>query len=61
MRGLELSGPIAFAAYLSVHLFYLGGVPGRRVAVMSAWVSSAFGREQSRVIERELPRERVKV
>jgi NADH dehydrogenase len=61
MRGVELSGPIAFAAYLSVHLFYLGGVPGRRVAVMSAWASSAFGREQSRIIERELPRTRVNV
>ena len=61
MRGVELSGPIAFAAYLSVHLFYLGGVPGRRVAVMSAWASSAFGREQSRVIERELPRPHVNV
>ena len=61
MRGVELSGPIAFAAYLGVHLFYLGGVPGRRVAVMSAWASTALGREQSRVIERELPRARVKV
>jgi len=50
-----LSGPIAFAAYLGVHLFYLGGVPGRRVAVMSAWASTALGREQSRIIERELP------
>ena len=61
VRGLELSGPIAFATYLGVHLFYLGGVPGRRVAVMSAWASTAFGREQSRVIERELPRAGVKV
>jgi NADH:quinone reductase (non-electrogenic) len=61
VRGLELSGPIAFATYLGVHLFYLGGVPGRRVAVMSAWVSTAFGREQSRVIERELPRDHVNV
>ena len=61
VRGVELSGPIAFAAYLGVHLFYLGGVPGRRVAVMSAWASTALGREQSRVIERELPRARVKV
>ena len=61
VRGVELSGPIAFATYLGVHLFYLGGVPGRRVAVMSAWASTAFGREQSRVIERELPRARVNV
>ena len=28
VRGIELSGPIAFATYLGVHLFYLGGVPG---------------------------------
>jgi NADH dehydrogenase len=61
VRGLELSGPIAFATYLGVHLFYLGGVPGRRVAVVTAWASTALGREQSRVIERELPRARVKV
>ena len=61
IRGVELSGPIAFAAYLSVHLFYLGGVPGRRVAVMSAWASTALGREQSRIIERELPGARVNV
>ena len=47
--------------YLGVHLFYLGGVPGRRVTVLSAWASTAFGREQSRVIERELPRAHVHV
>jgi NADH dehydrogenase len=61
VRGLELSGPIAFATYLGVHLFYLGGVPGRRVTVISAWASTALGREQNRVIERELPRARLKV
>ena len=58
---MELSGPLAFLTYLGVHLFYLGGVPGRRVAVASAWASTAFGREQSRVIEGELPRTRVRV
>ncbi len=60
-RGVELSGPIAYLTYLGVHLFYLGGVPGRRVAVASAWASTAFGREQSRVIEGELPHTRVRV
>jgi NADH:quinone reductase (non-electrogenic) len=61
VRGVELSGPIAFGTYLGVHLFYLGGVPGRRVTVLSAWASTALGREQSRVIGRELPRAGVKV
>jgi NADH dehydrogenase len=60
VRGLELSGPIAFATYLGVHLFYLGGVPGRRITVLTAWGSAALGREQSRVIERGLARPRVK-
>jgi NADH dehydrogenase len=61
VRGLELSGPLAFGTYLGVHLFYLGGVPGRRITVLSSWASTAFGREQSRVIERELPRAAVRV
>ena len=37
--------------YLGVHLFYLGGVPGRRIKVLTAWASTAFGDRQSRVIE----------
>lgn len=61
IRGVKLHGPPAFATYLGVHLFYLGGVPGRRVSVLTAWASMAGGREQSRVIEHELPRERVRV
>jgi NADH:ubiquinone reductase (H+-translocating) len=61
VRGVELSGPPAFATYLGVHLFYLGGVPGRRVSVITKWASTAFGREQSRVIERELPRAHARV
>jgi hypothetical protein len=61
VRGLELSGPLAFGTYLGVHLFYLGGVPGRRITVLSKWASTAFGREQSRIIERELPRAHVRV
>ena len=42
VRGLELSGPLAFGTYLGVHLFYLGGVPGRRLTVLSAWASTAL-------------------
>jgi NADH dehydrogenase len=29
IRGLKISGPPAYLAYLGVHLSYLGGVPGR--------------------------------
>jgi NADH dehydrogenase len=54
VRGIKLSGLPAFAMYLGVHLYYLGGVPGRRVAVVAAWVGAAFGSRQSRVIEAEL-------
>ena len=61
VRGLKFSGPLAFLTYLGVHLYYLGGVPGRRVSVVSAWATTAGGRPQSRVIDRELPRERVLV
>jgi NADH dehydrogenase len=61
IRGLKISGPPAFLAYLGVHLFYLGGVPGRRVKVLTAWASASFGDEQSRVIERGLPQPRVRV
>jgi NADH dehydrogenase len=61
VRGLKLSGPLAFATYLGVHLYYLGGVPGRRLTVLTQWASTAAGREQGRVIEHELNRERVKV
>ena len=61
VRGLKLSGPLAFATYLGVHLYYLGGVPGRRLTVLTQWASTAAGREQGRVIEHELNRERVRV
>jgi NADH dehydrogenase len=54
VRGIKLSGLPAFAMYLGVHLYYLGGVPGRRVAVIAAWAGAAFGQRQSRVIEAEL-------
>ena len=34
VRGLKLSGRPAFLTYLGVHLYYLGGVPGRRLEVL---------------------------
>lgn len=58
IRGLKLSGRLAFLAYVGVHLRYLGGVPGRRLNVMAAWASAGFGGQRSRVIERELARAR---
>jgi NADH:ubiquinone reductase (H+-translocating) len=58
VRGLELSGLPAFLTYLSVHLYYLGGVPGRRMKVLNAWATAGFGVRQHRVIEGELPRRR---
>jgi NADH:quinone reductase (non-electrogenic) len=56
VRGLELSGLPAFLTYLGVHLYYLGGVPGRRMKVLNAWATAGFGVRQHRVIEGELPR-----
>ncbi len=54
VRGHRLSGAPAFLMYLSVHLYYLGGVGGRRLTVLSTWLSTAFGARQNRVIELEL-------
>jgi NADH:ubiquinone reductase (H+-translocating) len=51
VRGLRLWGVPAFLMYLSVHLFYLNGVGGRRVTVFSTWLSAGFGVRQNRVIE----------
>ncbi len=56
IRGLGYSGPPAFLTYLTVHLYYLGGVLGRRLEMINAWVSASFGNLQNRVIEGELPR-----
>jgi NADH dehydrogenase len=58
VRGLELSGLPAFLTYLGVHLYYLGGVPGRRMKVLNAWATAGFGVRQHRVIEGKLPRRR---
>lgn len=54
VRGRRLSGAPAFLMYLSVHLYYLGGVGGRRLTVLSTWVMAAFGARQNRVIDGEL-------
>ena len=54
VRGLELSGRLAFATYLGVHLYYIGGGMGRRLALLTDWVSARAGRPQSPVIEGEL-------
>jgi NADH:ubiquinone reductase (H+-translocating) len=54
VRGIRLSGPIAFLMYIAVHLFYLGGVGGRRISVAVTALGSLFGSRQSRVMEGKL-------
>jgi NADH:ubiquinone reductase (H+-translocating) len=54
VRGHRLSGLIAFLMYVGVHLFYLGGVGGRRLTVAITAIGSIFGARESRVIEGEL-------
>jgi NADH dehydrogenase len=56
IRGLELSGRAAFFTYLTVHMYYLGGVPGQRLKVLIDWVTSRLGKLQNQVIEGELPK-----
>jgi NADH dehydrogenase len=56
IRGLQLSGRPAFLMYLSIHLYYLGGAPGRRVEVLVKWIGARFGERQSALIAGELPR-----
>jgi NADH dehydrogenase len=51
VRGHRLSGLIAFLMYIAVHLFYLGGVGGRRITVAITAIGSLFGARESRVIE----------
>jgi NADH dehydrogenase len=50
VRGRRLSGPIAFMMYICVHLYYLGGVAGRRLSAGRDMVMSRFGSRESRVI-----------
>jgi NADH:ubiquinone reductase (H+-translocating) len=56
IRGVELSGRPAFFTYLGVHLYYLGGAPGRRLEVLVTWIGARFGERQSALIEGELAR-----
>jgi NADH:ubiquinone reductase (H+-translocating) len=51
VRGHRLSGWPAFVMYLTVHLFYLGGVGGRRVTVLTTWFSAGLGARQNMVID----------
>ncbi len=51
VRGRRLHGVPAFLMYLGVHLFYLDGVGGRRVTVLSTWLSAGFGARQNRIIQ----------
>jgi NADH dehydrogenase len=55
IRGRGLSGLPAFLMYLGVHLYYLGGVLGRRLQVLGAWARTGFGTLRGRVVEGELP------
>ncbi len=54
IRGLELSGRPAFFTYLTVHMYYLGGVPGQRLKVLIDWFTSRLGKLQNQVVEGEL-------
>ncbi|MFL5866995.1 MAG: NAD(P)/FAD-dependent oxidoreductase [Thermoleophilaceae bacterium] len=54
VRGLELAGRPAFMTYLGVHLYYLGGGVGRRLGVLTDWVTARLGRPHSPVIEGDL-------
>ena len=53
IRGVKLSGWPAFATYLGVHLFYLGG-EGKRLKLLADWVSTWFGVLGNEVMEGEL-------
>jgi NADH dehydrogenase len=54
VRGIELWGRPAFFTYLGVHLYYLGGAPGRRLEVLIKWIGARFGERQSALIEGRL-------
>jgi NADH dehydrogenase len=53
IRGLKLHGWPAFFTYLLVHLYYLGG-EGKRLRIVSDWVTTYFGTLGSQVMEGEL-------
>ena len=54
VRGRRLYGLPAFLMYGGVHLFYLGGVRGRRVTVLFSALGAMFGNRKSRVMNGEL-------
>ena len=54
VRGRRLYGLPAFLMYIGVHLFYLGGVGGRRLGVGVTAISGLFGAREGRVINRGL-------
>jgi NADH:ubiquinone reductase (H+-translocating) len=51
VRGRRLSGLPAFAMYIGVHLFYLGGVGGRRISAAVTAIGGLFGAREGRVME----------
>jgi NADH dehydrogenase len=53
VRGRRLHGLPAFLMYCFVHLFYLGGVGGRRVTVFITAFGALFGARENRVMECE--------
>jgi NADH dehydrogenase len=54
IHGHELSGRPAFFTYLTVHMYYLGGVRGNRLKVLIDWVGARLGKPQNQVIEGKL-------
>ncbi len=54
VRGHRLHGWPAFLMYCFVHLFYLGGVGGRRVTVLITAIGALFGARANRIIEGQL-------
>jgi NADH:ubiquinone reductase (H+-translocating) len=54
VRGRRIYGVPAFAMYAGVHLFYLGGVGGRRITVLTKGVGAMIGAREGRVMEGEL-------
>jgi NADH dehydrogenase len=53
IRGLKLSGRLALATYLGVHLFYLGG-EGKRLKLLIDWVTARIGDRGNQVMEGDL-------
>ena len=51
IRGHEISGRIAFFTYLTVHMYYLGGVRGGRLKVLIDWISARLGNPQNQVMD----------